>query len=149
MAVNFEEILNKQVDSVERPPLFPKGSYDALCLSHEFGKSSQKETPYCRFMIKLVSPRNDVDLDEFDAAGGHEKLNDRKPLRLDFYLTGDALYRLREFLEGSLNLQVSGRNFDQVIPESENVPLIVNIKHTAGSRPGDRYMEIDDTAPAE
>lgn len=146
--VNFNELLGVQVQSVERPKNFPQGSYSAIVVSHEMGKSSRKETPYVRFPIKLLGPGDDVDEDLFEGAGGMEALNNRKPLSKDFYLTKDAIYRLREFLEDCLDLSCSGKNFDEVIPETTNRPLTVVISHRAGEKEGEFWMEIADCLKA-
>lgn len=147
--VNFSELLTVQVDSVERPKSFPVGNYEAIIAGHEMGKSSQKETPYVRFNVKLVGPSEDVDEDLFEAAGGMEALRERRPIPLTFYLTKDALYRLREFLENGLQLSCSGKNFDEVIPDSTNVALSVHVAHRAGQKEGEFYMDLDDYMAAE
>ncbi len=146
--VNFQELLAKQVDSVERPKAFPIGSYDAIIAGHEHGKSSKKETHYVRFWCKLIGTREDVDNEDFEAAGGLEALTARKPIKLDFYVTDAALWRLTEFLQESLDLNCAGRTIDAVIPESTNASLIVSIIHEAGTKQGDVFMNIDDTAKA-
>ena len=146
--VNFGELLNVQVDTVERPKSFPIGSYDAIVTGHEMGKSPQKETPFVRFWCKLLGTQEDVDDELFEDAGGVEALAARKPIKLDFYLTADAMYRLREFLEDSLDLSCSGRTFDVVIPEATNVSFTASITHDAGSKPGEVYMNIGSTALA-
>ena len=142
--VNFNELLGVQVQSVERPKNFPVGLYTSIVVNHEMGKSSRKETPYVRFPIKLLGPGEDVDQELFEEAGGMEELNARKPLNLDFYLTKDAIYRLREFLEDTLDLSCSGRNFDEVIPETTNAQLTVVIGHRQGNKEGEIWMEIAD-----
>ena len=146
--VNFAELLSVQVDTVERPKSFPIGSYDAIVVSHEMGKSSQKETPFVRFWCKLLGTQEDVDEELFEDAGGLEELAARKPIKLDFYLTTDAMYRLREFLEDSLDLSCQGRTFDVVIPEATNVSFTAGIIHDAGKKPGEVYMNIDSHAKA-
>ena len=142
--VNFADLLNVQVDTAERPKSFPVGNYQAIIAGHEFGTSSKKGTPYVRFWCKLTGPNEDVDEDDFETAGGMEALQARKPIKLDFYLTGDGMYRLREFLEDSLELQCAGRSFDEVIPEATNVTFTATIKHDAGQKVGETYMNIDD-----
>ena len=146
--VNFNDLLKKQIDTVERPKNFPINNYDAIIAGHEHLKSSQKETPFVRFWCKLLGPQEDVDADLFEEAGGLEALAARKPIKYDFYITEAALPRLREFLEDSLCLNCEGRNFDTVIPESTNVALTVTIKHDAGTKPGDFWMNISDSAKA-
>ena len=147
--VNFNELLTMQVESAERPKNFPVGSYSAVIAGHEFGKSSQKNTPYVRFHTKLLGPGSDVDPDLFDEAGGMEALAERKALRQDFYFTKDAVYRLREFLEEALLLNCAGRTFDEVIPEATNASLLVTIRHQAGTREGEFFMFIHDCAPVD
>ena len=146
--VNFSDLLNAQVDSVERPKSFPIGGYDSIITGHEMLKSAQKETPFVRFSCKLLGPQEDVDTDLFEEAGGLEALVARKAIRLDFYFTTDAMYRLREFLEDTLELNCAGRPFDAVIPETTNVAFTAMIKHDAGSKPGEVYMNIGSTAKA-
>ena len=145
---NFNELLSKQIDSVERPKLFPAGNYSALVTGHETGKSPQKGTDFVQFGIKLTGPQNDVDPEAFEEAGGMEKLQDRRDLNLMYYITPDALYRLREFLENSLELSCDGRSFDTVIPEATNCPLTALIRHTPARKEGEFWMEIADTAIA-
>lgn len=142
--VNFNELLSVQVDSVERPKSFPVGHYEAVVAGHEMGKSSQKETPYVRFQIKLIGPSEDVDEELFDDAGGMEALRERRPVPLTFYLTPDAMFRLRKFLEDTMELNCSGRNFDEVIPETANGALKVHIAHRAGQKEGEFFMDLDD-----
>ncbi len=147
MEVNFGDLLNVQIDSIERPKVFPIGQYDALVVSHEYLTSSKKGTPHVRFMVKLVGTQ-EVNEDEFEEAGGAAALNARKPLKLDFYLTTDAMFMLREFLENTLELSCSGRTLDVVIPEATNMSFTAEVTHAAGDKPGDVFMNIGKTALA-
>lgn len=146
--VNFNELLSVQVESVERPKNFPMGHYDAVIAAHEMGTSSKKGTPYVLFRVKLLGPGEDVDQELFEEAGGMEALRERKPVDLTFYLTKDAMYRLREFLENGLAMNCGGRNFDEVIPETSNAPIIVQVGHRAGQKEGEFFMEITDYVQA-
>jgi hypothetical protein len=148
MTTNFEELLGQQVESVEPPRLFPIGSYDAVLGRYETGNSSNKGTPFVRFPVKLVGPKEDVDQDEFEAAGGMEKLINRSPLRLDFYMTPDASFRLRQFLENTLEMDSHNRTFDSMLPETDGMSLVVQIKHEAGQNEGEMFMRIGGTAAA-
>ena len=142
--VNFNKLLGVQVQSVERPKNFPTGHYDSVIIGHEMGKSSQKETPFVKFGVKLLGPTDDVDQELFEEAGGMEALQNRKPLDYTFYITADALHRLRYFLEEGLALNCSARNFDEVIPETANASVIVQVGHRAGRKEGEYFMEITD-----
>lgn len=147
--VNFAELLKRQVDKTERPPVFPIGPYDGVVTGHEFLTSSKKKTPFVRFWVKLLAPREGVDEELFEQAGGMEKLNGRKPIRYDFYLTDDALYRLREFLENGLQMESSGRAYDEMIPETTNATFIPLLSHDIGENPGETWMSINGFARSE
>lgn len=143
MTTNFKSLLSQQVDSVEPPKLFPAAAYESVIVDHEFGESSQKGTPYVRFHVKLINPVGEFDQDAFDEAGGMEKLSARNPLRYDFYLTDDAFFRLKNFLKDGLKLETSGRNFDQLLPETKNMGFVANVTHRAGREAGSMFMEIN------
>lgn len=144
MSTNFKELLSRQVDEVEPPKIFPAGIYEAMITEHKFDNSSQKGTPYCRFMCKLIAPVGEYDQAAFEEAGGLEKLNSRNPLRYDFYLTEDAFYRLKDFMTKGLKLETSQRSFDELMPETSNATFLAVVKHTPSQREsGVVYMEID------
>lgn len=147
--VNFGELLSVQVESVVRPPVFPPGHYLSTILSHKLDTSSVKGTPYCEFEVKLISPQEDVDEDLFEAAGGQEALDKKNAVNYKFYLTPDAFYRLREFLDDGLKLNVSGRNFDELLPEAENCQFLAKIILTPQKKEGEFWMNIDDYAAVE
>ncbi len=148
--VDFRALLQTQVEDAERPPTFPIGNYESIVTGHEMGKSAKKGTPFVRFHIKLISPTEDVDPELFAECGGIAKLTDRKAMHKDFYITGDALYRLREFLEGPCQLSCSGRAFDEVIPEATNISILSHIAHRQGegTKSNETYMDLDDFASA-
>ncbi len=148
--VDFNALLKTSVEDAERPPTFPIGNYESIITGHEIGKSAKKGTPYVRFFIKLLNPTEDVDPELFQDCGGIAKLSDRKAMPKDFYITGDALYRLREFLEGPCQLSCGGRAFDEVIPEATNVTLLSHVAHRQGqgAKENETYMDLDDFASA-
>ncbi len=147
MTVDFAVLMNKPVEDAERPKAAPAGTYLAGIISHEFGTSTKKGTPYCRFNFQLLAAQDDVDEEALDEAGGVEFLN-KKRMRYEFYLTDDAMFRLREFLEEALELSCSGRNFDEVVPETANMQVLVNIVHTLSDDGKDTYANIDTFAKA-
>ena len=145
--VDFAALMNKPVEKAVRPPTAPAGHYLAGIVSHEFGTSTKKGTPYCRFNFQLLAAQDDVDEEALEEAGGVEFLN-KKRMRYEFYLTDDAMYRLREFLEEALELNCSGRNFDEVVPESANMQVIIEITHTLSDDGKETYANIDTFAKA-
>lgn len=149
MSTNFKELLSQQVDDIEPPKLFPAGVYEALITEHKFDNSTQKGTPYCRFMCKLIQPVGEFDREAFEEAGGLEKLNGRSPLRYDFYLTDDAFFRLKNFMKNGLNMETSARTFDELMPETKNSTFLAVIKHSTGREAGSVFMEISGYATDE
>ena len=145
--VDFSAIMSKPVEAAVRPPTAPAGTYLAGIVGHEFGTSSKKGTPYCRFNFQLLAAQDDVDEAALEEAGGVEFMN-KKRMRYEFYLTDDAMYRLREFLEDALELNCSGRNFDEVIPETVNMQVLLGVTHTLSDDGKDTYANIDTFAKA-
>lgn len=131
MPVNFQEILSRPVESAERPKARPQGTYRCRVGKYETGESANKKTPYVRHFLHPVAAMEDVDMERLEANGG---LRTERPLRGDFYLTDDALYRYREFL-GKLGLTVEGRSFSECILEAENCEVLVYIIEEPGELP--------------
>lgn len=139
---NFSAILSQKVEETERPKPLPAGNYVSTIVKHEFGESSQKKTPYVRFWIRPNSPMDDVDQELL----AQVKNWNSKEFRLDFYLTEDAMFRLREFLEKTLQLNTSGMAYSDLIPSTTGMMLIATFGHDIN---GDSiYATIQDTAAA-
>jgi len=118
-APNYNSLLDKTVGSAERPKAVPIGVYLGIITEMGFDTSAKKKTPFVRYSVKPIQAVSGVDQELFTAAGGAERLNKMK-LGLDFYLTEDALWRLREFLEESLRIDCSTRSFKESIPYAVN-----------------------------
>jgi hypothetical protein len=128
--VDFQSILNTKVDEAEAPKPLPEGTYLGRVSGHEFGESSQKKTPYCRIHCQPTEAMDDVDEEALNAVLAQVE-NDlsRRTLREDFYLTENALFRLREFLENHLKLETGGRPFAEVIPEMDGQFVKFRVYH--------------------
>lgn len=145
---DFNSILNKQADEVEAPKPLPPGTYTAIAVRHEFGESQRNKTPYCRFWFKPTEPQEDVDADRYEEFGGAEALT-KKEVREDFWLTDDALFRLRNFLEGAAGLDITGQTLAELIPEANNAEVLVEIVHST-SQDGERiFTNIGKIMPVE
>lgn len=114
----LNDLLSKPAEAYVPPPTLPVGTYDFAIVKHELGESSQKKTPFVRYHLRPVSPHEDVDAEALSAYGPFNK-----ELRLDFYITEEALFRLNEFL-GKLNLNIK-------LPLSELIPSAVGLSVTA------------------
>ena len=118
---NFRELLSKPTNEVDRPRALAAGHYIGELTTHEFGVSRQKQTPFVRFNVKLIEEASDVE------NGANKGIDlSRRELRRDFFITPQALYRLSDFLDAVLGKQV-GRPFDQRIPETRGVRVMVQV----------------------
>ena len=130
----LNELLSRPAEAFVPPPVLPVGTYDFVISKHEFGESSQKKTPYVRYHLRPTAPHEDVDQEALTAYGPFNK-----DMRLDFYLTEDALFRLREFHEKlELNTKLP---LNELIPSAVNVGVTAAVSHRNGNdnRP---YAEI-------
>lgn len=130
---DFASLLSAPVDSFERPPLMPKGTYRGTLIKHEFGKSKNKGTPYVEFTARV------------DDAGPDINSADLKGVRLDgktfsesFYLTPDAMYRLKEFLQ-SLGIKTEGRSVGEAIPDTAGGQVLMFVDHAPSQRNKDEF----------
>lgn len=108
---HFDSLLDTKAEDVKRPPAAPQGTY--LCTVSKFEgfmESKEKKTPFVRYMVTPVQALEDV-----DAARLTDVDLTKKKLRLDFYLTEDALWRLTEFFP-KCGLDVSGHTTRELIP---------------------------------
>lgn len=92
-APNFASLLDEAPTEIVRPKPLPVGTYVCSITGYEQGKSKKQGTPYVRFNLQPISALEDVDPLDLEASGGTEG----KTLRLDFWITTDAIFRLDEF----------------------------------------------------
>lgn len=117
MSVNFQDLLKRPVDSAKRPEAKPAGTYLGTIKEYKFDESSKQKTPFVRIIVNNVSPGADVDATLLEGVD-LSKWNPGK----DYYLTEDALYRLKELLV-SCKIPTEGRGFDETIPELRGQPV--------------------------
>src|SRR5262245_27368133 len=91
---DFNALLDKNPLEFERPPTPPEGEYLVVVRDKKFGQSSQKKTPFVEFSYGVISALPSIP----DEALNGVDLSKVK-FRDEFYLTEDAMFRLREFLE--------------------------------------------------
>lgn len=128
MATDFRSLLSTKPETVEKPQPLPPGTYFGVIKAWEPIESSQKKTPGVKIQFQLQSPDADVDLDQLEQVGGLTAVTKRKVSTI-FYLTEDATYRLREFLEFACKLDISGRSFAELLPEAINLAVRLALKH--------------------
>jgi hypothetical protein len=102
-AYDPQALLSKPLDEIKPPVPYPVGSYVGTVMNREFdtAKTEKKQT-IVRFMVRFDEPLPDVDEEEW-ARATNEAEGGKKPAdnlqRLEFWITPDALYRLKQFGE--------------------------------------------------
>jgi len=121
-SVDFKTLLSKPASDIKKPVPLPAGTYRGVVLNHSFEVSSKKQTPFVRFYLQPQSAEADVDE---EALVGVEIT--KKKLKIDFYLTPDAEFRVID-LGKSLGYQTEGRSLGEVITEiSTNSPVLMEV----------------------
>jgi hypothetical protein len=119
--VDFNALLSKPAEEFRRPPSLPAGSYFGTITEYKFDQTREKQTPYVRFTFKNLEAGPDIDSDDLQGIDVA-----KRSMSTDFYITEDALFRLREFLE-SLGIPASGRTLTEMIPESVGMSVQLDI----------------------
>jgi hypothetical protein len=133
MAVDFTSNLTRRaVSAVRKPPLLPLDNYPGIIRRFEYAESRNK-TPLLRYHIGLSGWGDNVpdQWDCWDSTRNESYTVQRsevnlaaQQLRRDFYLTDDALYRLKEFWE-SCGVEPSDPDQDVVEWIQETAPTLV------------------------
>lgn len=137
---NFAELLKTKVSDAKAPPTIPPGTYTCQVETYETGESNQKKTPYIRFKLKLLSPEADVDFSETE--GGAEAILGRS-VNDTYYLTEDALFRLRDFFEKCGLEMDDSRELGEYLPEVQGQVVLASIINKPSPQNPERmYTEI-------
>lgn len=126
---NFDALLDMNAADVKRPPALPQGTYLAQIVQNEgIAFSEKKKTPFTRYNVVPIQGLEDVDgaaLDGIDLS--------KKKLRLDFYLTEDALWRLTDFFV-KCGLVTEGQTSRALIPQAVGCTVKIYVIQTPNTR---------------
>lgn len=158
----FKSILDRPMTAVERPKPLPVGSY--LCIvkgEPKFDKSSKKGTDYVEFSLVPQSPLTgddgenlDVDADDLKDAltkkdGTVMPLNS-KSIRATFYLTEEALYRLKDFLAHcGFDTEDEDADMSRLVHETAGCQVIASLKHRTSEDGKATFAELAGTAKVD
>ncbi len=141
---NFGVLLDKPASDVERPKPLPQGSYHCIVKGlPRFDKSSKKFTEFVEFTLQPTAAGEDVDEEDLEAMGGIAN----KTIRATYYITEDALWRLKDFL-GHCGIEEDG-SLRNMIDQTPNCEVIAFIKHRASEDGQAVFAELAKTAPVE
>lgn len=152
---SFAPILDRAPTDVEPPKVMPIGSYSWIIRGMpRFDKSTQKKTDFVEFTVVPQAPLEDVDAEALDAAltkkNGEKIALESKSQRLTFYLTEDAIYRLKDFLKHcGFDVDDEEQSLRQMLNETPNRTFGGYISHKP-SEDGERmYANITRTFALE
>jgi len=141
---NFGALLDKPASDVERPKPLPQGSYHCVVKGlPRFDKSSKKFTEFVEFTLQPTAAGEDVDEEDLAAMGGITN----KTIRATYYITEDALWRLKDFLS-HCGIEEDG-SLRNMIDQTPNCEVIAFIKHRASEDGQSVFAELAKTAPVE
>jgi hypothetical protein len=148
---NFGTILDRPASEFKRPKPLPVGTY--VCVITDLprrDKSTKKGTEFVEFTLKPVEASSDVDEDDLKAMGGFTN----KTLRVTFWLTEDAAWRLSKFLVDDLQIEPEDedgeeKSLNQMCSEVVNRQVLAYVKHQASDDGTTTYAQVSTTAPVE
>lgn len=139
----FSKLLSTPMGDAKKPKPKPEGTYQFLITGFERGQSAKKKTDFIEFGLQFVQAAEDVNGADLLAALQGKELSDARTTT-QFYITGDALYRLQEFLLLVLGEASKGRPMSQLIPECSNRTVWGLVHHEPNERdPESPYMRVD------
>lgn len=156
MSLDFNSILDKKLDTIERPPLIPAGTYKAVVK-----KPASIETiadgkyDVLDFQMQLLEPAGDdvdpADLTAYGGCGPHAITR----RRFMFNKEDEAMFKrtefdLRRFLEDHLKCATESMSLKEAINAAVNSTCLIVMKWRADKNdPEVMYSEISKTAPIE
>lgn len=152
---SFNEVLTKAAETIERPPMPPKGTYVLAVAGQPKPPRESKQWEVLDIQMRGVRPdmnAGDVDLDELKAYGDPKNIIVRKSFLFD--TTDNAAFantefQLREFLVKHLGLDGS-LTIKELLAMSVNKQCIGVIDFRPDAEDPERvYVDLKRTAPLE
>lgn len=136
---DFRSLLSRPMDDIKKPLPLPAGTYIGRQIKYEFAESKEKKTPYVRFTFQLQSFGDDIDESQREGIDLSKRTG-----RRDFYLTEDAMFRLKDYIE-SCGVNTELRSLGECLPETANAEVLIegNQKPNA-EKPDEVFWEIRD-----
>lgn len=148
----FGSILDKPSTDVERPKPLPPGTYHCVVDGQpRMDKSSKKGTEFVEFSLKPMSALDDVNEDDLQTAltsgDGSVKALSEKRIRATYYLTEDALWRLKKFLVNDLQIEEGKKKIRQMVSEAMNRQVLAQVKHVPSDDGQSMFAQLASTGP--
>lgn len=141
-AISFKDLLKGSAEEAVRPPVLPAGQYLARIVGQEYGKSRRKKTPQVEFAWQISAASEDIDADLLEGVNV-----EGKKMREAFYITPDAMWRLKEFFEVVVG-DVSGSSFEELIGDSTGIQAWLDVSKEPSEDGEGFYNNIEGYAKA-
>jgi hypothetical protein len=142
MSADFASLLGQSADEIEKPKPLPMGTFTFQVGEHRFDESAKKKTPFVEFKVTPKVAQEDVDEDLLAEVKNWQE----REMRLTYYLTDDAIWRLKDFLE-HCGISTAGRTLGECVPETAGALVNGYVKHDVNGE--DVYANISSTSVAE
>jgi len=138
---DFSTLLRKPAGEAKKPPALPPAAdYQGIIKGYELGDQNKNKTPYVRFQVGLVGWPDSISAEDRQQDGKAIDLS-KRPMRRDFYLTDDALWRLDEFLR-ALGIDLTGRSYEETLPEATGKSVVVEVQQYINQQSGEIGNQI-------
>ena len=139
--VNLSDILSIPIEDAKRPKSAPQGTYVGMVVGHpRRDKSSRKGTDFSEYTVQLMEACDDVNDKDLEEFLDGEPLT-RKSVRVTYYHTKGALYRLGEFLI-ALGIDKT-KSIEEGIQEVPGKTAYFHIKHQPSLDGTGVYANVD------
>lgn len=143
---NFGQILDKPSTEIERPKPLPSGTYTCVVKGMpRYDKSSKKQTEFAEFILQPLAASEDVDEEALKEMGGFSD----KTIRATYYLTEDAIWRLKKFCDDCQVPEEDGQSLRERVEATNGCQVLAFIKHQASDDGQSVYAQLASTAPVE
>lgn len=151
-APNFGSVLDRPSQAIERPRPLPAGHYIMVVKGQpKFDKSTQKKTEYAEYTMVPMQAMEDVDAEALadaltNKATGEKKALQDKTMRNTYYLTDDAIWRLKEFLDHCGVDDGDGITLRQRVNAATGCQVLVTVRNRPSEDGQNMFAEIAGTA---
>lgn len=144
---SMSNILDRPASEIKAPPPIPVGTY--LCVVKGLPRydKSRKQTDFIEFTAEIQSPLDDVDKEELAKIEGGIR---GKSIKLTYYLTEDAAWRLKKFLEDcGFDMNAEGVSMRNVAEQAAGSSIYVTMRQKPSDNGKTIRSEAASTAAVE
>jgi hypothetical protein len=142
--VDFSKLLRAPAGAAKPPQALPVGDYQGVVKAWRMVEAPKDKeyTAMIRFTFGLVEWPSDIDEEDKmqDTASGPQLIElGKRQLTRDFY--DNRLDILDGFLN-SLGVQLSGKSYEEVLPETIGAPCVVPVQQYTNQRTGELGNQV-------